>query len=106
MHASRAAVVFRGHATAYVGVNAALTLINVYTGRPWWAIWPLLAWGFAFAVHYLVYKTSQTDERWADERTEELRLRSYDRGHIESIEDRYRDKPPDETGSAPPPNRP
>lgn len=101
MDASRAAALFRRHAAAFFGVNAALTLINIYTGRPWWALWPLLAWGLAFAVHYLVLKVARTDERWVEERTEALRSRSYDRGHIESIEHRYRGKTTDKSPRAP-----
>jgi len=89
MDAKRAAVLLRRHAAVFAGVNAALSLINIHTGRPWWALWPLLAWGLALAVHYLVVKASNTDERWVDERTEALHSRSYDRSHIESIEQRY-----------------
>jgi hypothetical protein len=36
-------------------------------------------------VHYLVYKSRTVDERWVEERTEELHLKSYDRDHIQNI---------------------
>lgn len=90
MDAERAARLFRRHAAAFAGVNALLTLVNLYTGRPWWALWPLLAWGLPFAIHYLMYKASRTDERWVEERTEALREKSYDRSHIENIQQRHR----------------
>jgi hypothetical protein len=36
-------------------------------------------------VHYLIYKSRTVDERWADERTADLRSKSYDAGHIDTI---------------------
>ncbi len=36
-------------------------------------------------IHYLRYKAATVDEGWADARTAELRLKSYDRDHIENI---------------------
>ena len=57
-------------------------------------LWPMLAWGMLLLLHYLLYKSWTVDERWADARVEELNLKSYDRGHIESIKKR----PADEDG--------
>lgn len=79
---------WRMHLAAFCAVNAGLHALNLYTGRPWWAFWPLFAWGVLLAMHYLVWRSSTVDERWVEERTAELRLKSYDRGHIESIADR------------------
>jgi len=38
-----------------------------------------------FAVHYLVYKTGTVDDAWVEERTLDLRSKSYDMKHIDDI---------------------
>jgi hypothetical protein len=70
---------FRWHLRAFLALNAALTLTNVLTGMPWWAFWPLLVTSLALGIHYLLYKAVTVDETWAEERVEELNLKSYDR---------------------------
>ncbi len=87
----RASRRFRLHAVAFWSVNAALQAANVATGGPWWAFWPLLVWGLAFGVHYFFYKAQRVDERWAEERTDDLRSKSYDRAHIDDIAGRQPD---------------
>jgi hypothetical protein len=48
-------------------------------------------------VHYLVYKSRTVDEKWADERTADLRSKSYDAGHIDAITREHgRDDPANE----------
>lgn len=80
---------FRLHAWLFgIGV-ALLAVANWLSGAPWWSFWPIAAWSVAFAVHYLVHKARRTDERWADERAADLRSKSYDASHIDSIESRY-----------------
>jgi hypothetical protein len=88
---------FPWHLRLFVALNLALTVANFVTGRPWWAFWPLLVTGIALAAHYLVYKTAEVDNTWAEERTQDLNLKSYDRGHIEDIKSRF------EKGETPPP---
>jgi hypothetical protein len=80
---------FRRHAIAFVAVNALLNAVNIASGAPWWAFWPLAVWGVAFGVHYLVYKTAHADPAWVEERTEDVRSKAYDRGHIDNIEERF-----------------
>ena len=84
---------FRWHLRIFLAVNAVLNVANIATGRPWWAFWPLAATVFLLGVHYLIYKAMSVDEQWADERIEELNLKSYDRGHIEDLKSRYGDPP-------------
>ncbi|MGE0851734.1 MAG: 2TM domain-containing protein [Hyphomicrobiaceae bacterium] len=91
---------FRRHAQVFVAINAALTLLNIIAGGPWWAFWPLLVTGFLLGAHYLVYKGLTANEQWAEERAEELNLKSYDRSHIEDLKTRYGDNP-----NNPPPPR-
>jgi hypothetical protein len=51
-------------------------------------------WGVVFAVHYLVYKAKTVDENWVEERTADLRSKSYDAHHIDTITGRHDAKPP------------
>lgn len=37
------------------------------------------------AVHYLIHKARTVDESWVEERTVDLRSKSYDAGHIDQI---------------------
>ena len=71
---------------------ASLALANWLSGSPWWSFWPIAAWSMVFGVHYLVYKARTTDERWAEERAADLRSKSYDAGHMDSVAKRYGDK--------------
>jgi hypothetical protein len=74
---------------AFVALNVALSLANAVTGTAWWAFWPLLVTGLLLGLHYLLYKAAVVDEQWAEERVEEVNLKSYDRGHIEDLKSRY-----------------
>ena len=80
---------YRWHVLAFLALNASLSLINAFTRGSWWAFWPLIVTGFMLAVHYFLYKSIDVDESWAEERAQELNLKSYDRGHIEDLKARY-----------------
>ena len=86
---------FRLHALAFMLGGVALVGADWLTGGPWWSIWPLAVWSAAFTVHYLVVKARTTDERWAEERAADLRSKSYDASHMDSIAERYQVKAPD-----------
>lgn len=79
---------FRWHVGVFLAVNAALSLANVAAGTSWWAFWPLAVTAFLLGLHYLAYKTMTANEQWAEERVEELNLKSYDRSHIEELKAR------------------
>jgi hypothetical protein len=79
---------FRRHLIAFVLVNAALNVANAIWGDAWWAFWPLLVWSIGLAGHYFVYKSKRVDEAWVEERTEDVRSKSYDRAHMDTIEKR------------------
>jgi predicted membrane chloride channel (bestrophin family) len=79
---------FPWHLRAFLAVNVALNVGNAFTGRPWWAFWPLAVTSFALAIHYLFYKAAAVDDRWVEARAEELNLKSYDRSHIEDLKTR------------------
>jgi type VI protein secretion system component VasK len=82
---------FPRHALLFVVVNGLLHGVNAYTGAPWWAFWPLVAWGAILLAHYLVYRARRVDERWVKERTDDVRSKSYDRAHMDSIRARHSD---------------
>ena len=100
----RIARAFRPHLLAYLLGNAGLTGVNVYMGAPWWAVWPLVAWGLLLMVHFLFYRTESVDDDWVEERTLELRSKSYDMGHIDDIREHPAPSIKDEGGGARPPS--
>ena len=87
----KSARAFRLHALAFVLVNLALNAANWFAGGDWWAFWPLAAWAVALLAHYLMYKSRRVDDRWVEDRTDDVRSKSYDRAHIDSIQTRYSD---------------
>jgi hypothetical protein len=80
---------FPFHVCGFLAGNALLGIVNLLTGGPWWAFWPLLATAGVLAVHFLLYKSTAVDERWVEERVEEVNLKSYDRSHIEDLRTRH-----------------
>lgn len=84
----RLGVAFPWHFGIFIALNVVLTLANIVTGRPWWAVWPLIISGFALALHYFISRATAVDEAWVESRITELNLKSYDRSHIEDIKER------------------
>lgn len=82
---TRAERAFLRHRLAFLLCNGALTVANVVTGSPWWAFWPLIAWGLALMLHFLFYRATTVEDAWVEERTQDLRAKSYDFAHIDSI---------------------
>ena len=84
----------RLHVGVYGAAACVLIALNRATGGGWWSFWPLAVWGVALGVHYMVYKTLSVDVRWVEERTADLRSKSYDASHIADIAERTRDTAP------------
>ena len=82
---------FRLHLWVFVLVNLALNAANWLAGGDWWAFWPLVIWGLALGGHYLFYKSKRVNEQWVKERTDDVRSKSYDASHIDTIR---KDAPP------------
>ena len=79
---------FRPHFVVYLA--AGLGVLALATATGWrWLSWLMLVWGILLLIHYLIYKSHTVDERWVEERTEELHVKSYDRDHIQSIRSRH-----------------
>ena len=81
---------FRVHVVAYAIGNGLLVLIDFLTPGSWWFFWPMFGWGIGVAMHWLYVRSVNIDDDWAERRTEDIRQKAYDVGHIEEIEKRYR----------------
>ncbi len=79
---------FGAHLRLYLLLCGGLTLVNLYTGAGWWSFTPVYGWGIVLAVHYFYVRAANVGEGWVQERTEDLRVRSYDLGHITDLEER------------------
>jgi hypothetical protein len=82
---------FRLHAIIYGLVNTGLVVANVSWGGELWVIWPIAVWGMALAPHFFYVRSACVDESWVEERVADLRLRSYDLGHIDDIDSRVKE---------------
>jgi hypothetical protein len=89
---------FGSHFLVFVAASVAILALAAATD--WrWLYWVPAGWGVLLLVHYLIYKARTVDQRWVDERTDELRLKSYDHSHIESIQsEQNRGVPPVSSG--------
>ena len=64
---ARAEVGFYSHLMSYLGVMAFLALINLFTTRYPWFIWPALGWGIGLFSHYMaVFGSHMLKERYFD----------------------------------------
>lgn len=94
---------FPWHAAAYGIAIGGLTVVNIYVGGGWWSFWPMCGWGMLLAMHFFYYKSVTVDEEWAQLRSDDLKVRSYDLGHIQDIAERVNERdasvrPSDERG--------
>ena len=71
---------FRAHLRLYVLVCGGLTLVNLWTGAGWWSFTPVGGWGVLLAVHYFYVRAANVDDDWVRDRTDDLKVRSYDLG--------------------------
>ena len=79
---------FRTHLRLYLVLGGGLTLVNLFTGAGWWSFAPVCGWGIVLAVHYFYVRAANVDDDWVRERAEDLRVRSYDLGHITDLKER------------------
>jgi|GEM_PF-264317 len=79
---------FRRNFWAFIGVTAAVIVLNVGLDAGMPLFWPLAAWSVVVAIHYFIASAADVDEEWVDDRATEIRMRSYDFGHIGEIKQR------------------
>ncbi len=83
--------VYRLHLLVYRIAMVLMIIINIIVGGGWFMFWPMFLWSFAFSLHMCVHKSLYVDSEWVRERAFDLRIRSYDLGHIEDIGQRIKD---------------
>lgn len=79
---------FPRHFRIFLGVVLVAIMANAAFGLGLPLFWPIGAWTVLLAIHYLVASTLSVEQDWVDEKAEDLRMRSYDFGHIDEIRDR------------------
>ena len=77
------------HRLAFAAIGGCVTAADVFFGEGWNTFAPMLAWGMLFGLHYILATSLTMDDDLAEERTEDLRLRAYDQGHIDDIGGRH-----------------
>lgn len=97
---------WRWHLLIGLSVGAALLAVRLHWLGGSWFFWTLLVWAAVLFAHYLVVKTMNVDERWADARSADLRMRSYDLKHVIQIVDSAVDGDPATDPAAPRNGRP
>lgn len=76
----------RIHLIAFAGVSLVLFAIDLSFSEVRWFYWPVMVWGTVLGVHALYCKTLSVDDDWVERRTNKIRDKSYDIGHIHDIE--------------------
>ena len=84
----------RRHLIAYGCASVVFFVADYFMAGASWFYWPVMAWGAVVGVHWLYCKSIDVDDDWAERRTINIRLKSYDLGHIAAIDESYRKKHP------------
>lgn len=65
---------FYVHLAIYVGVLAALFVVNAITGGSWWVLWVLFGWGIGVGAHALAVfgRTPKVVADWEKRKVEQL----------------------------------
>ncbi len=79
---------FPQHVRIFIGVVLVAVLANAALDLGLPLFWPIGAWTALLAIHYFIASSLDVREDWVDEKAEDLRMRSYDFGHIDEIRDR------------------
>ena len=87
--ANRLATWWPRHRIAFAAVGGGATVADVFLGDGWNTFGPVLAWGMLLVLHFILARSLTMDEEGAARRSEDLRLRAYDQGHIDDIGGRH-----------------
>lgn len=79
----------RLHGWSYVCAGAGLIACSLIWPGALPVFWILAGWAVPLAVHFFYVKSVGVNDEWADERAKDLRLKSYDYGHIKQIQESY-----------------
>ena len=91
---------FVAHFAVFAITASIILAAEAASGSDWPLFWPVGLWAAALVIHYFVASSYDLDRDWIDERTAEIRGRSYDFDHIENIEQRIRKHDPSVTPRA------
>ena len=87
--ATRLGIWWPRHRLAFAAVVGCATVADAFFGEGWNTFAPVLVWAMVLGLHYIVAQSLTMDEDQAERRTEDLRLRAYDQGHIDDIGGRH-----------------
>ena len=87
--AARLSAWWRRHWIAYAAVVGCATVADVFAGEGWNTFGPALGWGMLLVLHFILARSMTMDNEGVERRTEDLRLRAYDQGHIDDIGGRH-----------------
>ena len=82
----------RRHLIAYGCASVIFFVADSLMAGAQWFHWPVMAWGVIAGAHFLYCKSLNVDEAWAERRVLDLRVKSYDLGHILAIDETHREK--------------
>lgn len=74
------------HVLAYLAGMLVLAVLNLAIGEGWWSFWSMLVWTVALVAHLSWVIARDPDESWVRDREIEVKLKSYDLGHMAEIE--------------------
>ncbi len=77
------------HRLAFAAIGGCATAADVFLGEGWNTFAPILGWAMLLGLHYVIARSLTMDDDRAERRTEDLRLRAYDQGHIDDIGGRH-----------------
>lgn len=83
---------FRLHFSVFVAVVVPAITLNMMFDLDLPLFWPIAFWSTVMAVHYFIASSLDVDERWIQERVEDMRTRSYDFDHIRDIRERIKQR--------------
>jgi len=90
----RRARTLRLHLIAYCCASIVFFAVDFFMVGVLWFHWPVMAWGAVAGVHVLYCKSVDVDSDWAERRAIDVRLKSYDLGHIIAIDERHKETLP------------
>jgi len=89
---------FKWHLVTYcIGIAATTWITQNSENTSWFSI----GWTVVIGFHFLVVKTLNVDDDWAETRAYRLRTKTYDHKHIDQIVDSAVDGDPAEDPAAP-----
>ena len=81
--------VYKTHRVIYFITLLAWVTAVLFIPGDWSLFWPIMVWTISFMIHFLVFKGTNVDEEWVEERVGWINEEAKDLSHIEAIRDDY-----------------